>query len=191
MKSDPMDTKLVIRRGARRLAILFAISLVLVFTGSEVAYIFQKEAYDRAPQVVELIIPAGTADLIANGKAVPTSIPEEMIFVVGDTLVVHNEDSADHVLGPVWVPAGTSASLVMEKASRFAYECSFQSSNYLGLDVRQPTTWGTRLTALALAAPATTVFLFVYSLVIFPIRARYEAGDTLKKPVGSENPLGS
>jgi hypothetical protein len=162
------------------------VSLVLVFLGSEVAYIFQKEAYDRAPRVVELVIPEGTSEQISAGRAV-TSIPAEMVFVVGDTLVVHNKDVVDHELGPLWVPAGTSASLAMEKASKYAYECSFQSSRYLGLDVKQPTTWGTRLTALALAAPATTVFLFVYSLVIFPLQPRKKVVEKSVEPVGSKS----
>lgn len=165
------------RLGARRLAILFLASLVLVFLGSEGAFILQKETYDRAPKVIELVIPPGTADRIAAGQAVP-SIPAEMVFVIGDTLVVHNRDSADHVLGPVWVPAGTSASLAMEKASKVVYDCSFRTSRYFGLEVKEPTTWRTRLTALVLAAPATTVFLFVYSLVIYPLQPR-------KKPARS------
>ena len=179
MKANETDSKVIMRLGARRLVILFVISVALVFLGSEGAYIFQKEAYDRAPRVVELVIPAGTAEQISAGKSVP-SIPAEMVFVIGDTLVVHNEDSADHTLGPVWVPAGTSASLAMEKASKFAYDCSFQSSKYLGLEVKQPTTWQTRLTALALAAPATTVFIFVYSLVIWPLQPR-------KKPAKADS----
>jgi hypothetical protein len=188
MNADAMDSRKIMRLGARRLIILFVISLILVFLGSEVAFIFQKEAYDRAPKVLELVIPEGTARQIEEGKAVP-SIPEEMIFVVGDTLVVHNEDSTDHMLGPVWVPAGTSASLAMEKASKYAYECSFQSSRYLGLEVKQPTTWQTRLTALALAAPATTVFLFVYSLVIYPLESRKKSAQTRPLPAGSKSPF--
>jgi hypothetical protein len=186
MKTNGMDSRVVMRLGARRLVILFVVSLVLVFLGSEGAFIFQKEAYDRAPRVIELVIPAGTAEQIAAGKSVP-SIPAEMVFVIGDTLVVHNQDSADHVLGPVWVPAGTSASLAMEKASKFAYDCSFQSSRYFGLEVKQPTTWRTRLTALALAAPATTVFLFVYSLVIFPIQPGKRQAGTGLNTTGSNH----
>ena len=34
-----------------------------------------------------------------------------MSFVVGDTLVVKNEDSVEHQLGPLWIPAGSSASM--------------------------------------------------------------------------------
>jgi hypothetical protein len=166
-----MSTKTALRLGARRLLFLFLLSLLLVAAGSEGAYIFQKEAYDRAPQVVELVVPAGAAEQIAAGRPVP-AIPDELIFVVGDLLVVRNEDVVDHQLGPLWIPAGASASLVMEQAEELAYSCSFQSSRYLGLDIKQPTTWRTRLVALILAAPATTVFIFLYSLVIWPLQPR-------------------
>ena len=97
---------------------------------------------DRAPQRIELVIPAGTADQIASGQAVP-SIPTDMVFVVGDTLVVKNEDTASHQLGPIWVPPGTSASLNLDTANRYSYACSFQPSRYLGLDVRSRVTCST------------------------------------------------
>jgi hypothetical protein len=190
MSGDAVNTKIAIRLGARRLAILFLLSLVLVFLGSEVAFLFQKEAYDRAPKVIELFIPAGAAELIENGRSVP-SIPAEMVFVIGDTLVVHNQDSADHVLGPIWVPAGRSASMAMEKAAKVAYDCSFQSSRFLGLEVKAPTTWKTRLTAISLAAPATTVFLFVYSLVIWPLQPRTKAGKAAETGIVTKSPSGS
>jgi hypothetical protein len=52
------------------------------------------------------------------------------------------------------------------------FQCSFQSTNYLGLDVRQPTTTGTRLAALFLATPTVTVLLYLYSLVAMPLKPK-------------------
>ncbi|OGO33654.1 MAG: hypothetical protein A2Z16_10880 [Chloroflexi bacterium RBG_16_54_18] len=174
-----MHQNLVFRLAARRLFILFIISIAIVWGVSEVAFLLQKEAYDRPPKVIELVIPGGTADRIAAGQPVP-AIPEEMVFVVGDTLVIHNADRIDHELGPLWVPTGTSASLNLDQASKMAYSCTFQTSRYLDLDVRQPTTWQTRVTAIALAAPATTMFIFVYSLVIRPIQPKNKpAGESV------------
>lgn len=175
-----MDTRTAFRLGLRRAAILFIFSLVAVLAGSELAFRLQKEASDRAPTQVELLIPMGTAEKLAQGEPVP-SLPEEMVFVTGDTLLVKNEDEVDHQLGPLWIPAKSSASLVMEKPDRLAYSCSFQPSQYLGLDIRQPTTFSTRLTALVLAVPATTAFLFMYSLVISPLKSKQiveETGET-------------
>jgi len=38
------------------------------------------------------------------------------------------------------------------------------------LDVRQPTTLGTRLTAMAVGGPPLLVFFFIYSLLVFPVK---------------------
>jgi hypothetical protein len=91
--------------------------------------------------------------------------------------VVKNEDDVDHQLGELWIPAKTSASLLMEVPERLAYSCSFQPSQYLGLVVKQPTTWMTRLIAIGLAVPATTAILFLYSLVIRPIEVEVKGSS--------------
>lgn len=163
-----MDSSSTIKKGFKRLIITLLISLALVWIGSEVAHYFLKEDTDRLPEQIELIIPPGTADKIAAGEPIP-SIPDEMTFVLGDTLIVKNEDSVDHQLGPLWIPPRAKASLVLDAAERYAYSCSFQTSQYLGLNVRQPTTWQTRLLALGFTVPATTAFFFIYSLALWPI----------------------
>jgi hypothetical protein len=160
-----------LKKGLIRLAITFLIALGVVWIGSEVAFYTLKENTDRVPQQIELVIPAGTANKVAAGESVPT-IPDEMTFVLGDTLIVKNEDTSDHQLGPLWIPPGSKASLVLDAAERYAYSCSFQTSRYLGLNVRQPTSWQTRLIALAFSVPATTAFLFIYSLAIWPINPK-------------------
>jgi hypothetical protein len=168
-----MDNSTASKLGFRRLIITLLVALAVVWIGSEVAFYFMKESTDRAPVHIELVIPAGTADKIAAGEAVP-SIPDEMVFVLGDTLVVRNEDSVDHELGPLWIPPHSNASLLLDTADRYAYSCSFQPSQYLGLNVKLPTTWETRLTALAYSVPATTVFFFIYSLVLWPIKPKLD-----------------
>ena len=177
-----MNTQTAIRLGVRRAIILFLISLALVWAVSEGAYWLQKDKSDRAPSQIELVIPEGTAASIAAGQPVP-SIPDEMVFVVGDTLVVRNNDLSDHQLGPLWVPAGTSASLVLDQANRYAYTCSFQTSKFLGLTVKSATTLSTRLSALMVAVPATTAFLFVYSILIWPLGPRQMASVPGSQPV--------
>jgi hypothetical protein len=152
-----------------RFLIALSISVIFVLVMSEVAFRLQKSTLSRAPQVIELVIPAGTAVKVAAGQLIP-SIPEEMIFVVGDQLVVINDDIVDHQLGPLWIPAGTSATLPLTEKSEYAYSCSFQATQYLGLTVREALTWRSRLTALWYAAPPTIMFLMVYSFVLFPIK---------------------
>ena len=158
----------VLRPYLRRLIILSVGTFVVVFVMLEIFFLFQKETSDRPPQVVELTIPAGTAARIDAGEAVP-SIPEELVFVLGDELLVNNEDVAGHELGPLLIPPGSSASLQMDSAENYSVTCSFLPSRYLGLDVREPFTWEIRLIGLGAATPVTIVLLFLYSLIVFPM----------------------
>jgi hypothetical protein len=158
----------------KRFLFLAAVSAVLVLGVSELAYRLQREDTSRAPKTVELIIPAGTAEQVAAGETAP-SIPEEMIFVLGDTLLVRNEDSVDHQLGPLWIPVGKTASLLLDQASDYAYSCSFQPSQYMGLTVREAVTWKSRLAALWYGGPPTLMFLLVYSFVVRPLDSQPKA----------------
>lgn len=152
-----------------RLGIIVVISIVFALAFNEITYRLQKDQADRAPGTIQLVIPEGSAKLVEAGQN-PVSIPEEMVFVTGDVLEVVNMDSAPHQLGPIWVPPGTTGRLVMEKAEKLAYTCSFQADQYLGLDVRPPTTFGTRIVALSLSAPTVATLLFLYSLLVYPVK---------------------
>ena len=154
-----------------RLLLILGLALFFVLTVNEVFFLIQKDSNDRAPQTMQLVIPEGTANLVEQGQAAP-SIPEEMVFVVGDVLEVVNEDTVDHQLGPIWVPPGSTGSLQLEDANKYAYSCSFAPSRYLGIDVREATTVGTRLVALLFATPPMAIFLFIYSLLVFPIKPK-------------------
>jgi hypothetical protein len=152
-----------------RLAIVLGISLVFALIFNEVSYLLLKDDGDRAPETIQLVIPEGTAQDIESGEQT-LEIPVEMTFVIGDVLEVVNQDEVPHQLGPVWVPPGAMGSLVMEQAGKFAYSCSFQSTQYLGLDVRPPTTISTRVTALALTVPTLASLIYIYSLLIVPVK---------------------
>ena len=157
----------------KRLIIVSLIAFVFVALINEGSHFLLKEKTDRAPEVIEIVIPAGTADRVDAGETVPT-IPSEFVFVIGDTLMVSNEDSVPHELGPLWIPSGSSASLMMEDANKYTLGCTFQPSRYLDFDVRSRTTISSRIKAFALATPPTAVFLFLYSLVIFPLKTDKE-----------------
>ena len=91
----------------KRIGLSLLIGLVFGFLLNEITFQFVKEV-NRAPSTVELTIPEGTAEIIKQGGEAP-AIPEEMVFVVGDLLVVWNQDGVDHQLGPLWIPAGKEA----------------------------------------------------------------------------------
>ena len=148
----------------KRIVISIILGIVLAAITTEISYQVLKRE-NREPQRVELIIPAGTAAQIANGET-PPDIPDDMTFVVGDTFVVINQDEVDHQLGPLWIPAGTSASLNLDTEENYALECSFQSTSIFGLDVRQPVTLGTRLTGILFAGFPLGALFAVYSIVL-------------------------
>jgi len=148
----------------KRIGISILLGILLGAVTMEIAYQLLKRE-NREPQRVELVIPAGTAEKVANGET-PPGIPEDMTFVVGDTFVVVNQDSVDHQLGPLWIPAGTSASLPLNTEENYVLECSFQSTSIFGLDVLQPVTLGTRITGMLFAGFPLGALFAVYSVLL-------------------------
>ena len=150
-----------------RVAVGLAIGVVFGFLLSEVSYRYNPAKYgvDRAPREVELVIPYGTADQVEQG-VYNRSIPTDMTFVEGDVLIVKNEDQVAHQLGPLWIPANTSSAMQLETANQFSYECTFQPTNYMGLDVRPRVDVGTRIEAILAAALPTGMMLALYSYML-------------------------
>lgn len=166
----------------RRFFLLAVVSAAMVWGMSELAYALTRDENSRGPMKVEIVIPLGTAERVASGEPVP-SIPEEMVFVTGDVLVVKNEDVVNHQLGPLFIPSGSSASLPLGSAQAITYSCSFQTSKYLGLTIQEAVTWKSRLGALWYGTPPTLMFLFVYSFVVAPMKPKRktsEHGDSVE-----------
>jgi len=148
----------------KRILVSMLIGIAIGVLISEVSFLFLQETA-RPPQEIVLTIPAGTAEQVARGEQ-PPSIPKDMIFVVGDTLVMKNEDSLDHKLGELWIPANSTAQLALNEEQNMAFECSFQAGNYFGLDVRQSLTWGTRLYGVLYAGVPLGILIALYSFVV-------------------------
>lgn len=151
---------------AKRILFSIVIALLLGVLISEVPFLFLQETA-RAPREIVLTIPEGTAQQVARGEQ-PLSIPENMTFVVGDRLIVRNEDSVDHKLGPLWIPANSSAELALDQEESLAYECTFQPGQYFGLDVREPLTASTRIYGIVYVALPMAILILLYSLVFTP-----------------------
>jgi hypothetical protein len=152
----------------RRILLSLVAGLILGAAISEIAFQLLRET-SRPPQEIELVIPAGTADRVQRGEDSP-GVPEAMEFVVGDTLIVRNQDQVDHQLGPLWIPAGSSARLELTAIDQYAYSCSFRPDKYVGLEVHEPLTWATRLEGVFFSGVPLGVLLALYSLVIAPQR---------------------
>lgn len=158
-----------------RLAISLIIGVGIGVLINEVSFNFMKSEAGRPAQRIELVIPNGTADKLARGEG-QEAIPLNMVFVTGDTLVVRNEDSQTHTLGPLLIPAGASASLNLDQAENLAMSCSFQPSQYMGLDVREPVNIDTRLFGIFLSGVPLGIMFLLYSFVIWPVKNQPQAG---------------
>ena len=148
----------------KRVIYSLLLGLLLGVAISEIPFLYLRETA-RPPKEITLVIPKGTAEQVARGEQ-PPSIPENMLFVVGDTLTVRNEDSVDHKLGPLWIPANTSAQLPLATEDSFAFECSFQPGKYLGIDVHEPLTLGTRIYGIIYAGLPLGILIALYAAVM-------------------------
>ncbi len=159
----------MIRLFALRLLITMVLGFLIAIGIDEFTFIFMKSEAGRGPMRIELVIPAGTADKVARGEADP-ALPDTMVFVQGDTLVVINKDSADHRLGPFFIPTGSSASLTLNQADNLTYSCSFEPTQYFGLDVREPVTVATRLEGIFISGLPLGIIFMIYSLLVWPLK---------------------
>ena len=150
----------------KRILLCFLFGLLLSVAITEIPFIFLRETA-RAPKEITLVIPRGTAEEVARGEQ-PPGIPENMSFVVGDTLIVQNRDTVDHQLGPLWIPANSSAQLSLDQEERLAYECSFQPTKFLGMDVNEPVTLSTRIFGIIYIALPLGILFSLYSLAMPP-----------------------
>ncbi len=148
----------------KRILISLLIGLLVGVVLTEGTFYFLQETA-RAPMTIELVIPNGTSARIAKGEQ-PPSIPDSMVFVVGDKFLVVNQDSKDHQLGPLWIPAGASASLVLDSVQSYAYECSFKTGKYFGLDVYEPLTFTTRIYGIWYAGVPLGILIAIYSVIM-------------------------
>jgi hypothetical protein len=156
-----------VQAALRRLWWSLLISSIFAFVVSEVSYQLVKDRSERPPQTVEILIPAGTAERIANGEEGPT-LPA-MRFVEGDTLLVRNLDEVSHQLGPLWVLPGSSSRLTLDRPSQYTMECSFQQSRSLGIDVLPRAKTSDRIFGIISVGFPTWILLWLYSLVAKPL----------------------
>ncbi len=155
------------RTAVKRIAISMLVGLLLGAVISEVSFRFLDNGETRPPTRVVLDIPAGTAARVAQGFGDP-GVPTSMNFVVGDELVVSNHDSVAHRLGPLFIPAGTSASMTLANDNGYSLQCSFVPSKYLQLDVLPPLTTTTRVVGVLEAGLNVGFLITVYAVFAMP-----------------------
>lgn len=159
----------MISKYAFRLFISLIICLIFGFLISEASFqvLTQGEADSR--EEISITIPNGTAERIRNGYSVP-SIPENIVFYEGDRIVVNNEDTENHQLGPIWVPPGSQGVLNLQNSDNYSLTCTFQPGKMMGIEVRPKITSYVRFQGILAIGLPTGVLGFLFSLIIFPIR---------------------
>jgi hypothetical protein len=143
------------------------VGIIIAIPFSEFAFRWQGNTTSRPPKTILLKIPAGTAEKVGQGKNV---LPTDLTFVAGDILLVENQDSVIHTLGPLVIPAGSSARLALSHTGSLSYTCSFQPTKYQGLDILEPLSLGTRVEGILISGIPMGLLIALYSLVIRPLK---------------------
>lgn len=157
--------------------ILFSafLGLLIATLINEVSYRILKTSQDRPPKTVTIEIPAGTAERVALGEADDPNFPSDLEFVIGDRLVIQNNDIEAHQLGPFFVPAGASATLVLDKVQNFSYACSFRTDKSLNLNVGPAVTVLTRFQGVIFSALPMMLLFSLYGLIALPLKPEEKA----------------
>lgn len=135
---------------------------------SVASWVLSGGASARSPETFELVIPEGTAARIEAGDGAP-ALPADLTFVVGDTLVLRNEDSVAHAMGPYPVLARTTLRLPLERPSTRSLSCTFHPRGAVDLIVKaraDPTllVWSALVFGLPLGGGAAIVLWVVRDL---------------------------
>ena len=158
-----------------RLLLSFVIAFIFGFIISEISFNALTKNTEREAEIYEINIPPNTAERIENGFPIP-SIPESMIFFEGDKIIVQNDDSVSHQLGPIWVPAGSSGTLTLEKPQSYSLSCTFQPTKVMGLEVRPRLTNNIRFQGVLAIGLPSGVLIWLFSIVIFPLESKTNGG---------------
>jgi hypothetical protein len=158
----------------KRVVISMLVGLLLGVAISEISFDLLNNGQTRSPKVVELVIPPGTGARVARGEA-DSTLPSSMVFVVGDTLLVKNEDSIPHQLGPLFIPPGSSTSMNLNLEQDYAFVCSFQPSKYLGLSVQSPLNLTTRIVGILEAGLNLGFLIALYAVFAMPPKKQVAA----------------
>jgi hypothetical protein len=133
-QGPPADEQEPARTGSWGLGIaLIAISVVaLVVAGVLVMRLVSSE--EASGEVVTFVVPAGTADKVAQGEKIEI-MPREVRLDVGDSLVIRNDDDTTALVGPYVVKSGTTLTQKFQRPQYLVGECSISGSGEIKIIV--------------------------------------------------------
>ena len=82
-----------------------------------------------------ITIPPGTASNVARGQPA-RSVPTHISARVGDTLLLVNDDTADHMLGPFYISSHQTVSVPLQRAGTYRGTCVLQPNHHFTIVVR-------------------------------------------------------
>jgi hypothetical protein len=113
--------------------VLIAISVVaLVLAGVLIVRLVSPE--EASGEVVTYLVPAGTADKVAQGEKIEI-MPREVRLDVGDSLVIRNDDDQTALVGPYVVKAGSTLTQKFQRPQYLVGECSISGSGEIKIIV--------------------------------------------------------
>ena len=86
------------------------------------------------PHDVQLVIPRGTAALLAAGQ--PSALPSQVILNQDDRLIIVNQDVATHSLGSWIINPGTSITIDATSPIASVFACTIHRSGSFGIIVQ-------------------------------------------------------
>ena len=110
--------------------------LVLLILGVVGWYAFGRV---QGTQTVTYVIPRGSSERLAAGEEV-VQFPNELVFTVGDTLIIENQDDAVHVFGPFTILPQTTLTKRFTNARVYQNVCTFHQDGQMTLTVN-PAPW--------------------------------------------------
>ena len=84
---------------------------------------------------VDVVIPAGTADRLSEGKGV-WLLPAHLVVHVGDTLRIENRDRAPEQVGPYWISAHQTLTQQFVAPGRMQGYCPIHPAGRLVIEIR-------------------------------------------------------
>jgi hypothetical protein len=122
------------------------------------------------PHDVRLVIPRGTAALLAAGQ--PSALPAQVILNQDDHLVIINQDVATHTLGSWVISPGDSITVDANSPIASVFSCSIHRSGSFGIIVQ--------------ARPGVIDGILITFLVSVPIGMVLFAGATVFRSLDME-----
>ncbi len=117
-----------------RWVLSLAAGLVLAGGVAFASHLLLANGVARAPRDIPIVIPPGTAERVRSGAA-PATIPRDLAFISGDTLVLRNDDAVDHRVGSLFVQPGATVRIPLSATSQILL-CSFHPQGSISLAVR-------------------------------------------------------